>query len=223
MRHQLLAGTVALAMIATPALAQKKRANASAAKSDQASSIKPDQMFITDAAKGGMAEVELGKLAAQKASSPDVKQFGQRMADDHSKANDELKSLAQSKNITLPSAIDAKDKALEKRLSRLSGSAFDRAYMQAMVNDHRKDVSEFRRESQIGKDPDVKQWASKTLPTLEDHLKAALDTNKTAVGTSGTDNQTSGSKRTSTKGAGTRNPSTPKNDTSSSNSPAPNK
>ena len=103
------------------------------------------------------------------------------------KAINELKSLAQSKDITLPTTLGAKDKALEKRLSRLSGAAFDRAYMQAMVNDHRTDVSEFRRESQVGKDPELKQWASKTLPTLEEHLKMAQDTSKTAVATSGTE------------------------------------
>src|SRR5262249_51363821 len=132
-----------------------------------------DHTFVMDAAKGGMAEVELGRLATQKASRDEVKKFGQRMVDDHGKANDELKSLAQTKNITLPANVGKKDKALEGRLSKLSGSAFDKAYMQAMVADHRKDVNEFRRESQTGQDTDVKSWAAKTLPTLEDHLKMA--------------------------------------------------
>src|SRR5207248_5959538 len=121
---------------------------------------------------------------ADKASSDQVKQFGQRMVTDHSKANDELKSLAEKKNITLPTDIDPQDKATHDRLSKLSGAAFDRAYMQHMLADHRKDVNEFKRESTTGKDPDVKTWASKTLPTLEDHLKLAEDTTK-AVGTSG--------------------------------------
>jgi putative membrane protein len=132
-----------------------------------------------------MAEVELGKLAADKASSDEVKKFGQRMVDDHGKANDELKKLAENKNITLPTAPDAKHKATIDRLSKLSGEAFDRAYMQEMLKDHRKDVSEFRTESKSGKDADVKAWAAKTLPTLEEHLKLAQDANK-AVGTSGT-------------------------------------
>src|SRR5262249_34732326 len=144
-----------------------------------------DDHFVMEAAKGGMAEVELGKLAADKGTSPDVKKFGQRMADDHAKANDELKSLAQTKNITLPTAIDAKSMAAKERLSKLSGESFDRAYMQAMLKDHRKDVSEFRTESKSGKDPEVKAWAAKTLPTLEEHLKLAQDANR-AVGTSGT-------------------------------------
>jgi putative membrane protein len=113
-----------------------------------------------------------------------VKKFGQRMVTDHSKANDELKSLAQSKSITLPAELDAKAKATHDRLSKLSGAAFDRAYMQHMLADHRKDVNEFKKESRAGKDSEVKAWASKTLPTLEEHLKLAQDANK-AVGTSG--------------------------------------
>jgi len=106
------------------------------------------------------------------------------MVDDHSKANDDLKTLAKNKNLTLPTDLDPKDAALKDRLSKLSGPAFDRAYMSAMLRDHRKDVSEFRMESNNGKDPDVKAFASKTLPTLEDHLKLAQQTEK-AVGTSG--------------------------------------
>src|SRR5207253_1949016 len=101
---------------------------------------------------------------------------------------DELKTLAQSKGITLPSAIDAKDKATHDRLAKLSGAAFDRAYMQHMVGGHRTVAAAFRTESKTGKDPEVKAWAEKTLPTIEEHLKLAQDTAKDvgAVGTSGT-------------------------------------
>jgi putative membrane protein len=179
MKHVILVGTVALALAAAPAFAKGKK---QAAKNGKAAS---DHAFVTEAAKGGMAEVELGKLAADKASSDQVKQFGQRMVTDHGKANDELKSLAQQKNITLPTEINAKDKATHDRLSKLSGAAFDRAYMQHMLADHRTDVNEFKKESTSGKDPDVKAWAGKTLPTLEEHLKQARDANR-AVGTSGT-------------------------------------
>ena len=144
-----------------------------------------DEAWVVKIAKGGMAEVELGKLAAEKASSDAVKKFGQRMVDDHSKANDELKALAQNKKITLPTEIGPEEKALRDRLVKLSGPAFDQAYMKAMLNDHLKDVGEFRTESRSGKDPDVKAWAARTLPTLEEHLKMARDANG-AVGTSGT-------------------------------------
>ena len=93
----------------------------------------PDQKFVKEAAAGGRAEVELGKMAAHKAMDPRVKAFGQRMADDHGKAGDELNALAQSKHILVPDTIDPKDKASHHRLMRLSGAAFDRAYMDAMV------------------------------------------------------------------------------------------
>jgi putative membrane protein len=188
MMRVLLAGTVALAM-SGPALAQttqpKQSKPQTKAATPTASKQMSDQKFVMDAAKGGMAEVELGKLAQDKASNEQVKNFGKRMVDDHSKANDELKTLAKNKNITLPSDLDPKDKAMRDRLSKMSGAAFDRAYMSAMLQDHKKDVSEFKKESSSGHDSDVKAFASKTLPTLEDHLKLAQDTGK-AVGTSGT-------------------------------------
>jgi len=132
-----------------------------------------DQHFMKEAAEGGMAEVELGQLAADKASSPDVKEFGQRMVKDHSQANDQLKQIAMQKGVTLPTSPSAKDEMTKKKLSNLSGDAFDKAYMADMVKDHKKDIAAFQRESSSGQDPDVKQFASQTLPTLQDHLKQA--------------------------------------------------
>lgn len=132
-----------------------------------------DTKFMKAAAEGGLAEVSLGQLAAEKASSSKVKKFGQRMVDDHSKANDELKQLASQKNVDLPQDLNAKDKATKAALDKLSGEQFDQAYMKDMVKDHKKDVSDFRRESKAAHDPDIKKFASQTLPTLEDHLKQA--------------------------------------------------
>lgn len=134
-----------------------------------------DKKFVMDAADGGMAEVELGKLAVSKASDQKVKDFGQKMVDDHSKANDELKSVASSKGITLPTTVSAKHKATMDRLSALSGPAFDKAYVADMVKDHKKDVAEFQKESNSGKDSDVKGFATKTLPTLQQHEKLIMD------------------------------------------------
>jgi putative membrane protein len=176
MNKMLCSGIVAIAMSAAPVFAAGQTATSKRAP--------VDKTFVTKAAQGGMAEVQLGKLAADKASSSEGKQFGQKMVDDHGKANDQLKSLAANKNITLPTSLTAKDKALETRLSKLSGPAFDRAYMRAMVTDHRQDVNEFKMESKSGADADIKSWASNTLPTLETHLKMAQDANR-AVGTSG--------------------------------------
>lgn len=144
----------------------------------------PDAKFVTEATRGGAAEVELGKLASERATNPDVKSFGQRMADDHSKAGAELASIAKSKQISVPTEMDAKNKALHDRLSKLQGAEFDRAYMDAMVRDHEEDVRAFQTESKAGKDPELKAWAAKTLPTLEEHLRLARQADR-AVGTSG--------------------------------------
>jgi putative membrane protein len=135
-----------------------------------------DQHFMMKAAQGGMAEVQLGKLATQNASSQAVKDFGQKMVDDHSKANDELKGLAARKNVTLPTSLDPQDQATMDRLSKLNGPAFDRAYMRDMVVDHKKDIADFRKEANSGADSDVKTWASNTLPTLQQHLQMAQST-----------------------------------------------
>jgi len=132
-----------------------------------------DRKFITTAAEHGMAEVELGKLAAQKASDPQVKQFAQRMVDDHSKANDKLKQIAASKNVTLPSDVPSAEKREHDKLNKLSGAQFDREYMNHMLSDHKKDVSMFRSEAKSAKDSDLKSFASETLPTLEQHLDMA--------------------------------------------------
>lgn len=132
-----------------------------------------DAMFVKKAARGGLAEVELGQLAVQKASSEEVKKFGQRMVDDHGKANEQLKQVAAQEHIELPTEPGAQEKATKARLEKLSGEQFDKAYMSDMVKDHQKDVAEFARESKIAKDPAVKSFAQQTLPTLREHLKEA--------------------------------------------------
>jgi putative membrane protein len=134
-----------------------------------------DSKFVKEAAVGGMEEVQLGQLAAQKASDPDVKNFGQKMVDDHSKANDQLKQLAAQKGITVPSTLPASKQKDVDKLSKLSGAAFDKAYVKMMVDDHKKDVAEFKKTSTSAKDADVKSFASTTLPTLQDHLKMIED------------------------------------------------
>jgi putative membrane protein len=144
-----------------------------------------DHHFVMDAARGSMAEIELGMLASMKASNAKVKQFGERMVADHTNAHTELKALAQSKNITLPRTIDAKHRAAHDRLGNLSGDAFDRAYMQEMVIAHRTMLDMFRKESQSGNDREVKAWATKMMPTIQEHLAMARSSNSGAVGTSG--------------------------------------
>jgi putative membrane protein len=155
-----------------------------------------DRKFIMDAAEGGMAEVQLGQLAASQASDPDVKAFGQRMVDDHTKANDRLKQIAADKGVTLPTELKGSMKTMHDKLSKASGASFDKMYMQHMVSDHKKDVSEFQKESKSGKDADVKQFASDTLPTLQDHLKMA-QTTASKVGAAGSKSTAKSTKKSS--------------------------
>jgi putative membrane protein len=147
-----------------------------ATTSSAATTVDPgDQEFMNKAAQGGMAEVMLGQTASSKGTSPDVKNFGNRMVSDHGKAGDELKQLAQTKGVTLPSDVDDESKKMADKLSTLSGKDFDKAYINGMVDDHEKDVKEFEKASKDAKDPDLKAWATKTLPTLRDHLKMAKE------------------------------------------------
>jgi len=143
-----------------------------------------DRDFIMDAAMGGMMEVELGRWAAQKGTSDAVKQFGQRMVDDHSKANTALATLATSKGITLPTTLDEKHQREVAKISRLSGAQFDRAYVKMMLSDHKKDVSEFEKQSTKGADADLKAFATQTLPTLQEHLQMITALNGSQGGNS---------------------------------------
>jgi len=145
---------------------------------DSKSAKVADQAFVKDAAIGGMAEVELGKLASQKASNPQVKAFGQRMVTDHGQAGEELKSLAASKQIVLSTSIDSKHQAAHDRLAKLSGAEFDRAYITEMIAGHKKVAADFNEESVSGKDSEVKAWADKTLPTVREHLRMVEELDK---------------------------------------------
>lgn len=136
-----------------------------------------DNEFMTEAAIGGMAEAELGKIASTKAQNADVKKFGQMMVSDHTKANDELKALATKKGVTLPTELDAKHKATMTELQGLSGAAFDKAYIAAQLADHEKTVKLFQAQSQSGTDADLKALATKTLPTLQAHLEMVRNLN----------------------------------------------
>jgi putative membrane protein len=135
----------------------------------------PDASFYKKAAEGGISEVELGHLAQKKSSNPDVKQFGAMMIKDHSAANDKLKSIAESKDVKLPSGVGVDGTATKAKLDVLSGKTFDESYIKGMVKDHEEDIKEFEREAKQGKDPDAKSFAAEALPTLREHLKKARD------------------------------------------------
>jgi putative membrane protein len=135
--------------------------------------IGSDTTFARKAAQGGMAEVKMGRLAEEKGSSQDVKNFGKKMVEDHSAANEKLEGIASQQNITLPATLNRTDQATYDHLSKLSGDAFDRAYAKDMVQDHQQDIADFKTEARNGQNSAVKGFASNTLPTLEEHLKMA--------------------------------------------------
>jgi len=136
-----------------------------------------DHEFMMKAAEGGLAEVQMGQLAQQNGESQQVKDFGQQMVTDHSKANDQLKPIAQQQGVNVPTELKGHEKAEYDRLSKLHGDAFDKAYSKLMVSDHKKDIAEFKREAESGTNPEVKNFASQTLPTLHEHLKMAEQLN----------------------------------------------
>jgi putative membrane protein len=131
----------------------------------------PDASFMKSAAEGGMSEVELGQLAQQKASNPAVKDFGAMMVKDHTAANDKLKALAASEQVSLPDSPSLMQKASKTKLNMLSADRFDKSYVKGMIDDHKDDIKEFQKEISDGKDPQVKAFAAATLPTLQMHLQ----------------------------------------------------
>ena len=138
-----------------------------------------DRTFAMKAAQGGLAEVQAGQLASQKAASPQVRQFGQKMVTDHAQANQELQQIAQQENMNLPAKPSASQTSEDRRLSGMSGDAFDKAYISYEVRDHQQDVADFRREAQSGKDPALKGFAQKYLPVIQHHLQMAQSLNRT--------------------------------------------
>jgi putative membrane protein len=130
-----------------------------------------DKDFVHEALEGGMAEVQLGQLAAQKGSSADVKQFGQKMADDHTKLGDQMKQVAQQLGVNPPKGISKKDKQMMEKLQGLSGQQFDDAYITAMVKDHKKDQEDFKSEVSQTQNPQLKQVAQQGDEVIGQHLQ----------------------------------------------------
>ena len=171
---KLTIATMLLLLMVAPAFAQQTRAGADKNDTNPPKALdQTDKKFLKDAAIDNVAEVEMGQLAEQKASSSDVKQFGARMVKDHSAANDKLKALAAAEHVALPTELDAQHKNAKASLSNLTGKNFEQAYMSLMVQDHTKAVQKFQKEASSASAQSVKQFASTTVPTLEEHLKEA--------------------------------------------------
>jgi putative membrane protein len=143
---------------------------------------KDDQEFLVEAASGGLMEVQLGQIAQTNAASPKVKEFGQQMVTDHSKANDELKALAASKNITIPTTPGEDHQKHINDLKDKKGADFDKAYMSMMVDDHEEDVKKFDNEANKGNDAEIKSFAARTVPILRHHLEMAKSVNDAVKG-----------------------------------------
>lgn len=133
-----------------------------------------DAAFVKEASAAGLAEVALGQMGASQGSTDQVKTFGQQMVTDHEKANNELKGIADTKGLQVSTSPSSKDEAASKAIGAKSGAAFDQAFGQKMLMDHRKAVALFAKESTSGKDPELKAFATKTLPTLKQHLDMAM-------------------------------------------------
>lgn len=169
--------------------------SAMGAQSDNTSakSSMGDKKFVKEAMQGSMAEIKLGELAQQKASSDDVKQFGKRMVDDHTKLSEQMKPVASELGVTPPTDIPMKDKALEKKLSGLNGAEFDKAYMKAMLKDHKKDLSEFKKEASSAKSTAVKDAAQQGSQVISEHLQMAKQiAQKVGVSSSESSNSNTG-------------------------------
>ncbi len=150
-----------------------------------------DSKFMMMAAMSDMNEIGLSNTALSKSSNEDVKKLAQMMVDDHTKASEELKPIAMSKNVMLPTEMDSKHKAAMEKMSAMSGSGFDREYVKMMVKDHEKAVAMFQKEANNGKDAEAKAFAAKTLPTLQGHLDMSRNMMTKMMGNK-TDSKTSG-------------------------------
>lgn len=132
-----------------------------------------DRRFLARAHADGLAEIEFGRLAQQKASSDAVRQFAQRMIDEHTKTNEQLRSLAQTKGAVLTNKMDPAHQARRAAMEKLSGDAFDRAYVQGQIRDHRGTVQRFEGQAGGGRDAELKKFAADALPALREHLQMA--------------------------------------------------
>jgi putative membrane protein len=182
-------------------------------------STKPDRKdasFIKEAAEGGLAEVQMGKLAAANGSNEQIKQLGQRIQQDHAKANQELTEIAQKAGVTLPATVDHKDMRMENKLEGKTGAEFDKAFAEHALKDHEKDIQKFQKALQSVRDPELRAFIEKNLPVLREHLQmartaaSAVGVNEKAIAAadrflsnqSGTSNQGLGTPGSSQTGAG---------------------
>jgi putative membrane protein len=189
-RKHLLAGAALIGLMVQPALAQDKATTQQKPASPATQQLAQEDIeFATKAAQGGLKEVKFGELAQQQAARDEVKQFGQRMVDDHGKANDQLKQIAQKKGMDLSPQLSDEDQEKYAELQQKSGEEFDHAYTDEMVSDHEKDIDEFQEYVDEGKDPDLTTFAGQSLPMLKEHLQLAQQTEEQVTAAASQDEQ----------------------------------
>jgi putative membrane protein len=174
MKHAstLYATIVMATLIASGTLAQAQSGATGSSSGQSAGTVaKADRNFANTAAQAGLAEVAAAQIALQKSSNQDVKNFAQRMVDDHSKANDQLKSIATQEGLNLPTSPATADQRKAQALQKLSGAAFDKRYINDQDAAHKEAVALFTKESKSGQDAALKSFAAQTLPTLQDHYR----------------------------------------------------
>ncbi len=159
-------------LLGLPAYAQTER---TASGGMRGQLTEKDYRFVIDAARGGQEEVQLGELARQKGVNQSVRNFGERMVADHSKANDELKDIATKKGATLPTQLSYGERSTVEDLQKATGTDFDKDYAKTMLKDHKSDVKDFEKASNNLNDPDLRAFAQKTVAKLQEHLRLAQD------------------------------------------------
>src|SRR5262245_8855119 len=164
-----LAALVGISLAMQPAVGQERTRTSTTGTTAAAEDVK----FIEKAASGGMHEVQLGQLASERAADPEVKKFGQMMVTDHGKANKELMAVAEQMGVKVPTQPNAEHHAEYNKFTAMKGQGFDQAYIKHMVDDHKKDVDEFKKASETAKDSRLRSFASKTLPVVREHLTKA--------------------------------------------------
>ena len=173
-RTMVAAAALTLALGAVPALAQTSTTTTTTDTAAQAGQLaEADQTFVEKAAQDSIAEIDLGELAKERAESEEVKQFAQRMIDDHGKANEQLEEIAKSKGAVIPTEAGEEHSKLRAELGELEGEAFDQKYMAAMAEDHQMAVDLFQKQAEEGEDPELKSFAEQTLPIIKEHLTMA--------------------------------------------------
>jgi putative membrane protein len=196
MKLLFLATATIAALAAAPSFAQTTNSRPSAGNESNTGTSSSMQrgteaQFIEHVARDGQAEVDLAQLAQQKAQNPEVKALARRLAADHTQSNQQLMQIAQKEGVQPPSSTKKEASKERAKLEKLNGQAFDRAFVQQVVQDHQKDIQFFQKQQTTLQDPQLKSFAQQTLPVLQQHLQMAQQVASASGSSSQPDSSTS--------------------------------